>query len=93
MLDKRWLFSLANPCLEFIMIVPLVVNLVTIAGMVYERSLVKVEVDSSYIILTTLYVFVSILCLLLITRTYLLSEEKLRNTRENYQAIRLFVHD
>jgi hypothetical protein len=93
-MDSRWLFSLVNPCLEFILVVPLVVNLVTIAGILYERSLAKsIEVDPSFLLLVALYIFLAVLSLLLLVRTYMLAEGKLRDSRENYEAIRLFIHN
>jgi hypothetical protein len=68
--DSRWLCTLPNPCLEFILVVPVVANLATVATMLYERSMVKVEVESSFVMLITLYVFLAVLDLLLLGKTY-----------------------
>lgn len=38
MFDRRWLWGLANPCLEFVLLVPLAANLATICAMLLERS-------------------------------------------------------
>jgi hypothetical protein len=38
MFDKRWLWGVANPCLEFVLLVPLAANLATIGAMLLERS-------------------------------------------------------
>lgn len=70
MLDKRWLFGLPNPCIEYTLIIPALVNLATLVAILIERSSVIIEVDSSIIILLTLYVFLGLLCILLLVRTY-----------------------
>jgi hypothetical protein len=38
MFDKRWLWGVANPCMEFVLLVPLAANLATIGAMLLERT-------------------------------------------------------
>lgn len=70
----------------------MVVDLVTIAMMLYEHSLAKTDTDPYFIILTLAYLLQAMLCLLMMVRIYTRSEEKLKDARENYEAIRDFTH-
>jgi hypothetical protein len=42
MLDRRWLFGLPNPCMEFTLIIPAVVNLATLAAILIERAPISI---------------------------------------------------
>lgn len=42
--DKRWLFGLSNPCSEFLLIVPITLDVFTIAGILMERHSIRLEV-------------------------------------------------
>lgn len=92
MFDNRWLFGLKNPCLEFVLIVPSVVNLATIIGIVYERNSLKIGEDSYSILMYILCGLQIILCLSLMLRTCFVSSRKLSSLQENYQAIRHFIY-
>lgn len=81
MFDKRWLCGLPNPCLEFLLITPLCVNIATIATIIMERSNTLVEVEPKIITLLSLYGLLSLLCLFLLIRTYLISEGKIEEVR------------
>jgi hypothetical protein len=73
-------------------VIPIVINLTTLGGMLYERSTVNIDVESSYILLITLYVFLPVLNCLLVVLVYLRAEGRLRGVGENYEAIRHFTH-
>jgi hypothetical protein len=92
MLDKRWLFGLPNPCSEFTLLIPAVINLATLITILLERAHVNIEVESSFILLLTLYIFLALLSIILLIRTYRRAEEKMGQVKENADAIRNLRH-
>lgn len=42
--DKRWLCGISNPCLEFLFITPICINIVTIVTIIMERNNHLIEV-------------------------------------------------
>lgn len=75
--DKRWLFGLNNPLIEFLLIVPIVLDVLTIAGIIIERHSLRLEVGEYIITLVALYSILALLSLYLLLRTYFLSEQRL----------------
>lgn len=93
MFDKRWLFGLPNPCAEFTLLVPATINLATLTTILLERAHVNIEVESSFILLLTLYLFLALLSIVLLVRTYRRAEEKMGQVKENVEAIRQLRHN
>lgn len=92
MFDKRWLFGLPNPCTEFALIIPALLNFATLIAILLERAHINIEVESSFILLLTLYLFLAILSIILLVQTYRRAEEKMGQVQENVDAIRQLRH-
>jgi hypothetical protein len=90
--DKRWLFGLSNPFMEFLLVIPMGLNLATIAGIVLERHYLMLEVGDYIVTLIALYALLVLACLYTLLRTYFLAEQQLEGVTDNYMAIREFTH-
>ena len=93
MFDRRWLFGLANPCSSFLLAVPILLGLASLAGILGERRTAGLEVDGLIVALLALYGLLALACLFLMLSSYLRGEQQAEGVGENQAAIRGFSHE
>jgi hypothetical protein len=59
--------------------IPITINITTIIGLLLERSLIKIEVDSYFILLVVFYGLLGTLGIYLLIATYQAAEKKITN--------------
>lgn len=92
MFDSRWLCQLSNPFHEFLLVVPIAVNLATIIGILLEREALTIQVTHSLFILLTLYAILSLLSLYVLMQVAIAAHAQMEEVTANQEAIRSFVH-
>lgn len=94
MYDKRWLFSLQNPCFECVLTIPISLNIITVALILMERKLNGIGFSYDPISLLVLLGVLAISELVILIKIYHTARGKVSQVNpENYEAINLFVHE
>jgi hypothetical protein len=91
MFDKRWFCGLQNRLYFYLFAVPITANLLTIVGMIVERSHLRVEVGQLLILLLTLSSLLAVGSLYLLLRTHVAARQQMASVTENEEAIREFT--
>ena len=68
MLDKRWFCMINNPIHQYLLMIPVVIDMATLTGIVVERNIAKLDISGWTIVLFAIYGLKIILSLLLMIK-------------------------
>ena len=68
MLDKRWICMISNPIYQYLLMIPVVIDMATLIGILVERNQAKLDITGWTIVLFAIYGLKILLSLLLMIK-------------------------